>query len=401
MLFFMRQSQQSRYSSAKIISLKRAYLYLLRYVVKNFRCTMNKIIKSRFATLASVTIISLIIFGSPSQDAIAQNPSPIRIGIIGLDTSHVIRFTELLNDPTRPDHVPGARVVAAYKGGSPDIEASATRIEKFTAEIKSRWGVELVGSIEELSSRVDAVMLMSVDGRVHLKQVRPVFAAKKRVFIDKPFASSTQEAREIIRLAREAGVPFFSSSALRFYPGIQELKKRTDFGNITGAFTYGPAPIEPHHPDLYWYGIHSVEVLYTLMGPGCEEVTRVHTNGADVVTGRWKDGRLGIVRGIRDGRQEHGYVVFGSKAIISSPSPQESAGADKQKSLNQSRKSDYYGIVSAIVKFFQTGIPPVNPEETLEIMAFMEAADISKKRNTSVALKEVMPDGAGKPPTGK
>src|SRR5207247_623600 len=137
-----------------------------------------------------------------------------------------------------------------------------------------------------------------------LKQARPVLAAKKRVFIDKPFASSFSEAQEIVRLARESGTPFFSSSSLRFVPEIQALKKNERLGGILGAFTYGPAPLEAHHPDLFWYGIHAVETLYTLMGPGCESVTRVHTDGADVVVGRWKDGRTGTVRGIRDGAKD-------------------------------------------------------------------------------------------------
>lgn len=301
----------------------------------------------------------------------------LRVGIIGLDTSHVIAFTQLLNDPSRPDHVPGARVVAAFKGGSPDVEASAGRIEKYTAEIRDKWGVELVGSIEELSRKVDAVLLLSVDGRKHLEQVRPVFAARKRVFIDKPFAGSLRDAKEIVRLARESGTPFFSSSSRRFASEIQALKANAEAGEILGAFTYGPSPIEPYMPDLFWYGIHSVEALYTLMGTGCETVTRVHTRGADVVVGRWKDGRTGTVRGIRDGARSYGAIVFGSKSVVSSGPPPKG--------------SDYGGLVREIVKFFQTGVPPVSPEETLEIMAFMEAADLSKARNgAAVELRELL-----------
>ncbi len=308
------------------------------------------------------------------QPAAAQ--TEIKVGLIGLDTSHVIQFAQLLNDPSRPDHVRGARIVAAFKGGSPDVESSATRIEKFTAEIRDKWKIEIVDSIEELTRKVDAVIITSVDGRTHLKQVRPVFAAKKRVFIDKPFAGNTKDALEIVRLARESGTPFFSTSGLRFSSIAQGLKKNTGLGEILGAFTYGPAPTEPHHPDLYWYGIHAVEILYTLMGPGCESVSRVHTKGADVVVGRWKDGRTGVVRGIRDGATSYGAVAFGSKSIGSAGPPQG---------------SDYGALMTSIVKFFETGAPPVAPEETLEMMAFMEAADLSKSRNgAQVALKELL-----------
>jgi hypothetical protein len=300
----------------------------------------------------------------------------IKVGMIGLDTSHVTAFTKLLNDKSDPNHVPGARVVAAFKGGSPDVESSRTRIDRFTAELKDKWGVEIVGSIEELCKKVDAVLLESVDGRPHLNQVRPVFAAKKRVFIDKPFTAGYADALEIVRLSRESGTPFFSSSSLRFANDLQAMKRDEKLGPVLGAFTYGPAPTEPHHPDLFWYGIHAVEALYTLMGTGCESVTRVRTDGADVVVGKWIDGRIGTMRGIRDGKQDYGAIAFGAKANQTTPTPM---------------KSDYRNLLVEVVKFFQTGAPPVPPEETLEMMAFMEAADLSKARGgAAVMLNEVM-----------
>lgn len=304
----------------------------------------------------------------------AQAPA-IRLGIIGTDTSHVVAFTRLLNAPRDPNHVPGARVVAAFKGGSPDVEASRTRIDKFAAELKDTWGVEFVDSIEALTAKVDAVLLESVDGRPHLEQVRPVFKAKKRVFIDKPFTASYADAREIVRLSRELGVPFFSSSSLRFVAEIQAIRNSEKHGGITGAFTFGPENLEPHHPDLFWYGIHAVEMLYTLLGPGCEQVTRVKTDSGDTVVGRWKDGRIGTMRGLIQGKQDYGAVAFGMKAVLATPVPMG---------------SDYRGLLVEVVKFFQTGVPPVSPEETLEIMAFMEAAELSKTRGgTPVTLAEV------------
>src|SRR6266487_977543 len=173
--------------------------------------------------LRCVCVSLLILLLSPIRPARPEAEDPVRVGIIGLDTSHVVEFTKVLNDTSSPDHVPGARVVAAYKGGSPDIEASASRIERFTAQLRDQWKVEIVPAIPALCSKVDAVLLESVDGRVHLEQVKPVLAAKKRAFIDKPLAASYKDAREITRLAEAAGVPWFSSSSLRFYPSIQAL----------------------------------------------------------------------------------------------------------------------------------------------------------------------------------
>jgi Oxidoreductase family, NAD-binding Rossmann fold len=299
----------------------------------------------------------------------------LRIGIIGTDTSHVTAFTRLLNDKNDPGHIPGARVVAAFKGGSPDVEASRTRVDGFAAELRDKWGVELVDSIDALCAKVDAVLLESVDGRPHLDQIRPVFKAKKRVFVDKPLTISYADAREIARLSRESGVPFFSSSSLRYAADLQSIKNSDHHGGIQGAFAFGPENLEPHHPDLFWYGIHAVEMLYTLLGPGCEQVTRTKTESGDTVVGKWRDGRIGTMRGLIRGRQDYGAVAFGMKAVLASPIPM---------------KSDYRSLLVEIVKFFQTGVPPVPPEETLEIIAFMEATELSKTRGGApVALTDV------------
>lgn len=328
----------------------------------------------------------------------AASGKPIRIGLIGLDTSHATAFTQMLNDPTRPDHIPGARVVAAFKGGSPDIEASASRIEKFTAELRDTWKIELVDSIEALVGRVDAVMLTSVDGRVHLAQARPVLAARKPLFIDKPLAASLRDAQELARLARESGTPIFSSSSLRYTDDVVAVKADPRVAEVRGAITWGPATLEPHHPDLFWYGIHAVEMLYTFMGPGCERVMRTHADGADVVTGYWKDGRIGTVRGSRDSAATYGQVVFGPKDIVSTPrapaasSGGATAGAGAGAAAPAVARSSYYGLVSEVMAFFRTGQAPVPIAETLEIMAFMEAADASKAKNGApVALADVRP----------
>jgi hypothetical protein len=198
----------------------------------------------------------------------------IRLGIIGTDTSHVTAFTRILNDPSSPNHIPGTRVVAAYKGGSPDVKSSISRVDKFAADLQQRWNVEIVPDIPTLCEKVDGILLESVDGRVHLEQAKQVIAARKPMFIDKPLAATLEDAREIARLAKEAGVPWFTSSSLRYSDIATKLK----FDDTRGAITWGPGPTEPHHYlDLSWYGIHPVELLFTLMGTGCEEVTRTFT----------------------------------------------------------------------------------------------------------------------------
>ena len=287
--------------------------------------------------------------------AISAAAADMRIGIIGTDTSHATAFTQILNDESSPDHVPGGRVVAAYKGGSPDVESSATRVDKFAEELRSKWKVQFYASIAELCRNVDVVLLESVDGRVHLEQARPVIAAHKRLFIDKPLAST----REIARLAHEAGVPWFSASSLRF----NEIAETMKFADATGVSVWGPGPLEPHHAlDLSWYAIHPIELLYTLMGPGCEEVSRTFTADADVIVGRWKDGRIGTARALRP-YGDYGAVVFRPKLVVQS---------------RPHSTDSYRPLVVEVMKFFESGQPPVPNQETLEIFAFMDAAQRSK-----------------------
>lgn len=299
----------------------------------------------------------------------------IRVGIIGLDTSHVVAFTNELNNPDAekdPD-LAGVEVVAAFPGGSPDIKDSATRVAGFTADLRGK-GVEIVDSIDALLTKVDCVMLESVDGRPHLEQARPVIKAGKRLFIDKPAAGSLADGIEIFRLGREAGVPCFSSSSLRFSKGILGMRNDDRVGKVLGCQAYSPCSLEPHHPDLFWYGIHGVETLYTIMGTGCQTVTRVKTKDFDEVVGVWNDGRIGTYRGIRAGAASYGATVFGDKGIA------PSGGYE-----------GYRPLVVEIAKFFKTGTPPVSAEETIEILAFMEAADESARQGGQpVTIASVM-----------
>ncbi|PYK98374.1 MAG: dehydrogenase [Verrucomicrobia bacterium] len=289
----------------------------------------------------------------------ANAADDLRIGLIGLDTSHVTAFTALLNDPKAPNHVPGAKVVAAFKGGSTDIESSWSRVEGYTQELREKHSVTIYDSIEELCRHVDAVMLESVDGRPHLEQARPVIKARKPLYIDKPMAGSLKDVIEIFRLAKEAGVPMFSSSSLRYGKTTQTVRNGS-IGKVLRAETWSPCHLEKTHPDLFWYGVHGVESLFTVMGTGCESVKRGATrDGRIEVTGTWRGGRVGIYR---EDPKGYGGIAKGEKG-------ESPVGAYE----------GYHPLVAEAVKFFQTGVAPVSPEETIELFAFMEADDESKR----------------------
>jgi len=285
---------------------------------------------------------------------------PIRIGIIGCDTSHVTAFTELLHDEANAYHVAGGRVVAAYPSFSKDLEASRSRVEAFTDQLRDKFGVRICSSIEQVLEQVDAVLLESVDGRRHLPEFERIAPARKPVFIDKPFAASLDDAKRIVHIARQADCPCFSSSALRFDATIERFLRERGRAEVIGCEAFTPAPLEPTNPGLFWYGIHGVEILYALMGVGCREVRCVHTDGCDLVVGLWPDGRIGTVRAMRDGLHEYGATVFGRSYI---------------EHLPRSREVPVYaGLIREIMAFFRTRTPPVPLDETLELMAFIDAA---------------------------
>lgn len=311
--------------------------------------------------LAAGCVFAICVSVSTAQEPVKE----IRIGIIGLDTSHCIAFTKLLNDENAESPLKECRVVCAYPKGSADIESSASRIPKYTQQIRT-MGVEIVDSIDDLISRVDAVLLETNDGRPHLEQVLPVLKANKPVFIDKPIAGSLVDAIAIFKAAAHFDTPVFSSSSLRFAKPAIAARKGELVGKVVGCMTFSPAKLEPTHPDLYWYGIHGVEQLFTVMGTGCESVTRSSTESTDVVVGVWSDGRIGTFRGTRTGPSKYGGTVFGENGHS------ETGGNE-----------GYGALVTEIATFFDSGIPPVKPEETIEIYAFMSAADKSKQKDGS------------------
>jgi len=319
---------------------------------------------------ASGTLGSVPDTGEKPKD---EAPPPIRVGVIGLDTSHAPAFARLMNESKDDPSVTGCKVVAAYPKGSPDIKSSTDRVPEYT-RIYQDMGIEIVDSIPALLEKVDCVCLETNDGRPHLEQVLPVLKAGKACFIDKPIAGSLTDAVAIFEASKHYKTPVFSSSSLRYVPGAIDARAGK-FGEILGCDAFSPASLEKTHPDLFWYGIHGVELLFTTMGTGCETVTRAHTDGLDVVVGIWQGGRIGTFRGIREpGKGGYGGRAFGTK-----------------QNADLGTYAGYKPLVVDIVKFFKTKEPPVAEAETLEIYAFMEAADESKRQGgVPVKLADVL-----------
>jgi hypothetical protein len=320
--------------------------------------------------LLLISALLTVLVAPQATPSPAWATTPLRAGIIGTDTSHVPAFTKAFRD--HPEWK--ITVVAAYKGGSPDLPVSANRLEGFAKTIQEQYGVELVDSIEALLAKVDVVLLESVDGRPHLAQATPVLKAKKPVFIDKPLAASLEDARRIVELSKTTGTPMFTTSSVRYVGDVPKMRGIDSIGKVTRVQANYQLNIIPHHPDLYYYGIHGVEALYSVMGTGCDRLTRKVSADSDVTTCVWKDGRVGVYNGLlKAGDKQPVLMLTGAAGTA-----------------NTISSTNYDGLVAKIAEFFHTGRSPVDVAETLEIFAFMTAAQISKdKGGVEVRLQDL------------
>jgi hypothetical protein len=287
----------------------------------------------------------------------------IKLGMLDFDTSHCVEFTKRLNHigDDKEQFVEGAKVVVGCPGES---KLSPERVEGFTKQMKE-FGVPLVDKPTDMIGKVDGMLIEAVDGTVHYERAKPFLEAGIPCFVDKPYTCSTDDAKKIAELAAKKKVPVFSSSSLRYAPELVDFVADQKRGKLVGCVVYSPAslsPIPERNAGLFHYGIHGVEVLYTLMGPGCKRVTCTHDKGVDVATGHWSDGRVATLRGIRAGASDYGFVGFSEKAV---------------QSVKVGTKFIYRELLKKIVDMFKTGKSPLDINETIELVAFIEAANKS------------------------
>lgn len=282
----------------------------------------------------------------------------LRLGIVDFDSSHSIEFTRRFNHVgvDSDQYVDGARVVLGWPG---DSTMAPERIPGFTDEVQS-CGVELVDDPQAMIGRINGVLILSLCGSAHLERVRPFLEAGVPAYVDKPFACSVDDAMEMQRLSREYGTLLYHSSALAFSEEVQTLQSRiSHYGTLHGAVTYGPAKRAEGNPGLFHYGIHTVALLFALLGTGCESVATDYTPEAEVVTARWQDGRLATVRGVRTGSSSYGCLAFNNYGVIHLP---------------VSTRYAYRNLCRSIVESFTTGEPAVPHERNLEEVQFVVAS---------------------------
>lgn len=284
----------------------------------------------------------------------------IRLGVVDFDSSHTVEFTKRLNHKSvaQDQWVDGAEVVMGCSLPSAILEQE--KIDGYVKTFREELGLPTVARPEEMIGKIDGVLIESVDGSVHLERARPFLAAGIPTYIDKPFTCSSKDARELIKLAAEKKAPLFTASSLRYAPELVQFKNSENMtGAVVGCDAYSPANLHPRNPGFFHYGIHGVETLYAVMGPGCKEVSCTSEKGADVAIGRWADGRIGTMRGLRDGTHSYGFTAFCEKKVAPTP---------------LAATYIYRELLKKIVEMFQTGRTPLDPAQSLEIVLFIEAA---------------------------
>ncbi|HEV3383841.1 MAG TPA: Gfo/Idh/MocA family oxidoreductase [Gemmata sp.] len=339
-----------------------------------------------FGLRSGLHVLSVLLISNlPLQ---GQEKAPVKIGIIGLDNYQALDFTTQFHNPKAPVELQGIRVIAAFAGGSPDIEESVQSLPKWVEGMKKQ-GVEIYDSIAQVVEKSDAILIMSLDGRTHLKDFKAVMKSGKPVYIGRPMATSLADVVAMFDLAKENKVPLFSCSQHRFVPGFSGMRNHPEVGQVLGCDVWGGCPEDPLHPGTIWKAVHGVETLYTIMGPGCTSVARASTTETELVTGVWKDGKIGTYRGIRKGAVGYRAMVFGDKGI--SPSGDYGYDVPTKWVAPHGEYMGYKGVAIEIAKFARTGKPPVSPDETIEIFAFMEAAHKSEAHDgVPVKLAEVL-----------
>ena len=308
----------------------------------------------------------------------ANAADPVRVGIIGIDNYQALAFTQLWHKPPADNKdLLGLKVVAAWRGGSPDIEETLVDIKRWEPHL-IKQGLTMHDSVDGVLQQCDVVMVMSIDGRAHLKLAAQTLKAGKPTYIGRPMAASLEDVIAMFDLAKKYKTPVFSCSQHRYSPGFIGMRNHPEVGKVIGCNVFGGCPTVEHHPDLFWHAVHSFETLYTIMGPGAVSVTRAKTDDAELVTGIWNDGRIGSYRGIRRGALKYSATVFGEKGVA--PAGKYGYAAPVNGVVPKGRYMGYEGVATEIAKFYKTRKLPIEPSETIELFGFMEAAHESHRK---------------------
>lgn len=268
-----------------------------------------------------------------------------KIGFIDyfLDEWHANNYPKWISENSEST---GRDFVVAYAWAEQDKEGGLD-----TASWCKKHEVEMLHSMEELVEKSDYIIVLSPDHPEHHEKLSELaLKSGKPVYIDKTFSPDLRSGQRMFQLAEEHGTPLFTSSALRFtkelssYVGSSEARNSLEYVAVTG-----PGQFQN-------YAIHQLEMIVSLMGIGAQQIKSLSSKNGRLLVLDYADGRRASMLQIKDAPFQVSLQLNNGESVVISEC------------------TDFFPrLIHAMLEFFETAIPPVHKEETLEIMSILEA----------------------------
>lgn len=255
----------------------------------------------------------------------------------------------------------GARVVKIW---DPDVE--------WARRLADVCGIpEVCTHPEECAEGVDGAIVVDDGSGEHAQYGIAPLRKGIPTFIDKPLAMTAKKAKEIASIARECGTPLLSASSLRFVPDVVALRQEVaQLGEVHLATTICGN-------ELVYYGIHALETAYAVLGPGAVSCRNVGQPGRNIVRVRFRDGRDLVLMVAEREYMRAGYQIclYGTKGW---------------RTLQPNLTDLYLYLMEQFLALVRTGKEIVPLDETVEVIAVLEAGKRSLAEDREVTVAEVL-----------
>jgi predicted dehydrogenase len=285
----------------------------------------------------------------------------MRIGAIGVDSSHLPEFTKRINT-LQQEAKTHCRVTHVFDPGGHDLADAPKWLETTTRD----YNVKQVDTLQDLLASVEGVMVLSVNGNKHLSQALPCLERGLPTYIDKPLTCNLSEAKQLLAAAREHQARCYSASSLRFAPEVESARSDKDLGKLITIDAFGPGERHELMAGLFFYGVHTIEMVDAIWGPGVRRVSAIHLPDRDLLDLDYHDGRYARLRMERKGSYDFGATVHGEKKV---------------RQFRVDFTPVYTRLVLGMVKFFEGGAPPAPLRDIIENVAVMEAGNRSMQQD--------------------
>lgn len=280
-----------------------------------------------------------------------------QLGVVGIDSSHFPEFTKRIH-ALHAEGQAACRVARYWTDGRHRMPAS--EVEKWRGASEAE-GVRAAASHAEMLDEVDGVLVLAVDGGRHLELAAPSLERGLPTYVDKPLTCDLASARALLELSRKHGAPCYSASSLRFAVEVETLD-RDALGEMVAVDATGPGELNDAMPRLFFYGVHTVELVDAIWGPGVKRVRATAGDARDRMELEYRDGRYAHLRLERRGSYSFAATVHGTKAL---------------RSFEVDFAPVYSRLVRGMTRFFGGGAAPVALRDIVENIATLEAGQRS------------------------